>query len=511
MRKKTIILISTSILAAGILLFPGKALAMENETKVPVASNTTVIVEDDTELQPEYTGWQVIDGKRYYFDTITHQPVTGIQEIDDTTYLFDYTGVQKTGWRTVNGIRTYYNPKSGEPEYGWIETNGKRYYANEKGKQTGEIQVDGVRYLLDKQTGAQKTGFCTFSDGTMSYYDADGSILEGWISHKNGLYYSQNGVILVGWQTIDEKQYYFQNNGVAFTGWKTDANKKYYFNSKGEMQIGWLFQDAKWFYLKNDGTIVEGWQNIDGKRYFFSHGMALMGWQTIAGETYYFTHDGITVGDATISGKKYHFGKTGCMTPPVIAWQQGDGADQQRTRYLLNTRRWDNYVWTVCGENDQTIGNSACGIFALINSVYYKKDVFLDPITVADWTKANGYRTAHAGVDVRFFQAYLNAFGSKYGIRFSGRLYSVDAALQHVRSGGTICANIPGHWIAVVDYDPKTGKYLMLDSAASYPRTSTISNWQSTGVAWVSPQEFVSNPAYQFFVSNRRVYAISYT
>lgn len=507
-RNKTLFYSSLIAIAAGLLFFPSHALA-EEQAAPPIATGTTVIATDTTQIQPEYSGWQNVDGQKYYFNPETHQKVTGEQEIDHVFYLFDWNGVQKTGWRTVNSKRVYFDPETGAMQTGWISVYDSRYHADANGKQTGEIQVNGTRYLLDNETGKQHTGFCTFSDGTISYYAEDGTIQNGWIDSRYGRSFSKNGILQTGWQTIDGKKFYFTEKGFAQTGWKQLDNNRYFFKSNGEMQTGWLCLDKTYYYFTKDGKNVSGWQNIDGKRYYFVSGTALMGWQTLDGETYYFTRNGITTGDAVIDGKTYHFGQTGCMTPQTIAWQQADGAEQQRSKYLIGIRRWDNYVWTVCGENDQTIANSACGIFSVINSVYYKKNVFLDPITIADWTKANGYRTAHAGVDVRFFPAYLKTFGKNYGVQYAGQLYSVDAALQHVRNGGTICANIPGHWISVVDYDKKTGKYLLLDSAASYPRTQTI-QWQSTGVAWVSASEFTQNSAYRFFVSGRRVYALTY-
>lgn len=39
-----------------------------------------------------YTGWQVIDGAQYYYDPVTHKPLTGTQTINGTTYLFNLDG-----------------------------------------------------------------------------------------------------------------------------------------------------------------------------------------------------------------------------------------------------------------------------------------------------------------------------------------------------------------------------------------------------------------------------------
>lgn len=50
-------------------------------------------VDVKTETIYEYTGWQNIDGKEYYYDPATHQPVTGTQVINGNVYTFSASGV----------------------------------------------------------------------------------------------------------------------------------------------------------------------------------------------------------------------------------------------------------------------------------------------------------------------------------------------------------------------------------------------------------------------------------
>lgn len=238
-RNKTLFYSGLIAIAAGLLFFPSHAFA-EEQAAPPIATGATVIATDTTQIQPEYSGWQNIDGQRYYFDPETHQKVTGEQEIDHVFYLFDWNGVQKTGWRTVNGKRVYFDPETGTAQTGWISVYNSRYYADSNGKQTGEIQVNGTRYLLDNETGEQHTGFCTFSDGTISYYAEDGTIQNGWINSRYGKCFSKNGILQTGWQTIDGKRFYFTEKGFAQTGWKQLDNNRYFFKSNGEMQTGWI-------------------------------------------------------------------------------------------------------------------------------------------------------------------------------------------------------------------------------------------------------------------------------
>ena len=133
----------------------------------------------------------------------------------------------------------------------------------------------------------------------------------------------------------------------------------------------------------------------------------------------------------------------------------------------------------------------------------------MDPTFVADWSKANGYRTANNGVDTRFFKAYAQNYGSTYGFSYAGSYSSVSSALEHVRNGGTICGCVPGHWIAIVDYNASTGKYLMLDSSRASSRCSSIGGWSGErGVAWVSGSIFSSG---KYTLSGRCMYGLSYS
>ena len=44
---------------------------------------------------PQYSGWRTENGKTYYYDQNSHQPVTGIRCIDNKLYYFDASGVQQ--------------------------------------------------------------------------------------------------------------------------------------------------------------------------------------------------------------------------------------------------------------------------------------------------------------------------------------------------------------------------------------------------------------------------------
>jgi len=198
------------------------------------------------------TGWQVIDGKKYYYSA-DGVPVTGLQQIDGKRYFFNSKGVMQTGWLTKSG---------------------KTYYLDEQGVLvTGTQKIDGKYY-----------------------------------------YFNSKGVMHTGWITSGGKTYYFNGDGVRVTGKQVIDGKTYYFSSKGVMTVGWLTSGAKKYYFHEDGTMATGWTKIDGVYYRFkSSGIMMTGWTEYKGNTYYLTETGEMARNCTITidGTEYTFNKSG--------------------------------------------------------------------------------------------------------------------------------------------------------------------------------------------------------
>ena len=92
------------------------------------------------------SGWLSLDGRRYY---LTPQgAITGIQTVDDRTYVFDREGCLTSGWADL-GTYTAYGDLNCHPVTGWQEIDGVRYYFTEEGfLQTGWIEIDGFTYCF---------------------------------------------------------------------------------------------------------------------------------------------------------------------------------------------------------------------------------------------------------------------------------------------------------------------------------------------------------------------------
>lgn len=163
---------------------------------------------------PVLTGWQTIDGEKYYFDKDGSKHIGWLQ-LGDKWYYFRVTGVMHTGMLKKDGIY-YYMEKSGVRHSGWLQVNGKLYYFKTNGQMlTGWLQKSGKMY----------------------YFKTNGEMLTGWLQ-KNGkkFYFKTNGQMLTGWLQVKGKLYYFKENGQMVTGRYKIGNKWFTFNSNGVKQ-----------------------------------------------------------------------------------------------------------------------------------------------------------------------------------------------------------------------------------------------------------------------------------
>ena len=151
-----------------------------------------------------------------------------------------------------------------------------------------------------------------------------------------------------------------------------------------------------------------------------------------------------------------------------------------------------------------TIGSSGCGLLAIVNAVYYLNGNMVPPEVVASYAKQYGYRVDGSGTKSTLagsFCKYSNR-GQYYGITcvrtFNLAPYgSSSAVLAEIKpyllgqKGGhgkcTAVVNVIGHFVAIVDYNSSTNKYLVFDSAAN-------NKWTNVNcLRWMTPSEFTGS------------------
>ena len=120
------------------------------------------------------------------------------------------------------------------------------------------------------------------------------------------------------------------------------------------------------------------------------------------------------------------------------------------------------------GKNDDPEANnfctSGCGIFSTLNAIYTLTGHFADPHLLADYAVEEEFRVEGNGTDSGFFEAASEEFGRDYGFSYNGSSDSVGTLKKKLKAGNVAVAHVPGHYAAIVDYNPKTKKFLLLDS-----------------------------------------------
>ena len=97
------------------------------------------------------TGWKLIDGKWYYFES-TGVMQTGWKQISGKWYYFHTDGAMRTGWKQIDG-KWYYFHTDGAMRTGWKQIDDKWYYLYEDGHMAKSEKIqgkDGKVYDIDE-------------------------------------------------------------------------------------------------------------------------------------------------------------------------------------------------------------------------------------------------------------------------------------------------------------------------------------------------------------------------
>ncbi|WP_172931905.1 choline-binding protein CbpJ [Streptococcus sp. 79] len=252
------------------------------------------------------TDWRVIDGKYYYFDSLSGEMVVGWQYIP-------FPSKGSTIGPYPNGIRLEGSPM---PEWYYFDENGvlqefvgwqelELKYSLTVGKKHGEgwegPEVLKLAYYYFDQDHYLKTGW--LYDQSNWYYLAKtgnsgnknlgGERRVGWINDDSAWYYldSETGIMQTGWKQIGNKWYYLRSSGAMATGWAYVGNNWYYLRSSGAMSTGWVKDGSIWYYLNaSNGDMKTGWFQINGK-WYYAYGSGALAVNTIV-DGYYVNYNG---------------------------------------------------------------------------------------------------------------------------------------------------------------------------------------------------------------------------
>lgn len=250
-------------------------------------------------------GWVTDNGKTYFYDATTHQPVKG--------------------WLVTGGKKYYLDPTTGALKKGWLKIGGKTYFAGPKKGYILTNQWYSGKYLSGD--GSVATGWTTVGKKTY-YFNSKGVRQKGWIKHNGETYYfnskgilqknawvgkkyvNSKGALAHGWTTIGKYRYYFSASGTKKTGWITVDGNRYFLNKNGQLQKKrWLW--SKSYYATASGAVLKGLNAVGGKLYYFDpttgkkNKKAL---KAIGADHYYFQSDGTAAKNKWVKiGSKYYY------------------------------------------------------------------------------------------------------------------------------------------------------------------------------------------------------------
>lgn len=128
----------------------------------------------------------------------------------------------------------------------------------------------------------------------------------------------------------------------------------------------------------------------------------------------------------------------------------------------------------------RTVSSSGCGLIALVNAIYALNGEYLPPNDLVKFSVSRGHYFYNSGTADTLYPDIARQWGKTYHFRHAGKTTSFTTLKKHLQKKGTAVALVPGHYIAIVAYRKSDGKYLVLDSAVSGSRpTSIYGNWKS--------------------------------
>jgi len=164
-----------------------------------------------------------------------------------------------------------------------------------------------------------------------------------------------------------------------------------------------------------------------------------------------------------------------------------------------NLAVWKNYTY---GDPvNGTLYRTGCGMFAIVNAVGFLTGNEMSVTEVAAWGHSiGGYNpgTSHAGTYRGTIYPRLQAkYGTRYGFTvdcngsdgYWGNSYNTTLR-NHLANGGVAIGHVPGHFIAIVDWDGAS--YHLYDSYPTSARGTNSNAGTGLGDCWVSPSKLNS-------------------
>ena len=202
------------------------------------------------------------------------------------------------------GYEWYYFGSDGKCRTGWQLIDGKWYYFEENGEHPGRMYAD--EWMIGDQSapnGFSLDRYYLTSSGAMaSGWQKLTHYLPGNETEDQWYFFGYDGRCRIGWHFIDGKWYYFERDdddpGRMYADqWLSPG--EYYLTASGAMATGWQRittrlpqgrSETDWFYFDAEGRYKTGWQMVHGVWYYFDPSGAMAANEWVDG--YWLGHSG---------------------------------------------------------------------------------------------------------------------------------------------------------------------------------------------------------------------------
>ena len=277
----------------------------------------------------------------------------------------------------------YFTPGTGEMKTGWQTVDGQKYYLDSKTgyRATGVTAISGKNYCFNNNGTIAKKKWITVKNGKC-YADNKGIAVTGFKTiDKNYYHFDSNGILTIGgddWPLVEisGKYYAISKSGIISNkGWRKYKVKKNYnyrcFNTKGVMQTGWFEEGSNKYYLDMDtGFRTMGLKEVSGKYYYFSNSGVMVKNKTVTidGKKYKFGKNGAMTNVPKVSKVSVTSVKAGSQKLS-LQWKKVKGADGYEI-YISN-KKDGTYKKKVTIKSGNAVKGSVAGLTS--GKTYYVK------------------------------------------------------------------------------------------------------------------------------------------
>ena len=162
----------------------------------------------------------------------------------------------------------------------------------------------------------------------------------------------------------------------------------------------------------------------------------------------------------------------------VLPSEEGNNREPP-TVFYQSDERWADQIYYYSDPEEEeeppTIASAGCGLLAFVNAVYYLNGTFIDPVFLGNYAAMHDYHTDD-GTLWGLYESFAEEYGAECGFVYAGESYGFWDLRNKLLDGCVAICSVPGHIMAIVDFDLKTGRYLLMDSNPHW-RRGTGNGW----------------------------------